>query len=162
MPAPVLYDWGLLRRRFVGENLSLRDLSQLENAPDYGSLRNRCGAEKWVAERKALNDRIVAKTREVTVTIEAEVAARHVKIAQALQAKALQALQKLDVMKLKPSEIREFLATATDIERKALGMDNKFTLKGVGDLAKLSDAELLTLAHRAGIHGDAEQGVITA
>lgn len=95
-------------------------------------------------------------------TTEADVSARHVKIAQALQAKALQALQLVDVSKLPPSEIRQFLATATDIERKALGMDNKFTLKGVGDVSKLSDAELLDLARRAGVLGDPEAGGLPA
>ena len=98
----------------------------------------------------------------MTVTNESDVSARHVKIAQALQSKALQALQKLDVDKLKPTEIREFLATATDIERKALGMDNKFTLKGVGDVAKLSDTDLLALARRAGIIGDVEAATLSA
>lgn len=156
------YDWGYYAHKFIADGLELEALSELPNAPKYGSLKNRASKESWTAQRQAHNDRVVIKTREVTMTTESDVSARHVKIAQALQSKALQALQKLDVDKLKPTEIREFLATATDIERKALGMDNKFTLKGVGDVTKLSDAELLALARRAGIIGDGEAATLSA
>ena len=137
-------------------------MAKLPGAPAAGTIRNRCAADKWQAQREALRERIVTKTREVTATTEADVAARHVKIAQALQAKALQALQRLDVATLPASEVRQFLATATDIERKALGMDNKFTLRGVGQLDKLSDADLITLARRAGVIGDDPEGSLTA
>lgn len=110
-----------------------------------------CSKEKWEAQRVAYRDRTHTKTREITATTEAEVSARHIKIAQALQAKALKALQALDVSTLPPSEIRQYIATAAEIERKALGMDNKFTLRGVGNLDELSDSDLIQLATRAGV-----------
>ena len=157
-----MYDWPYLAHRFIVDGLTMESLAKLQNSPAIGTLRNRASADKWQSQREALRDRVVTKTREVTATTEADVAARHVKIAQALQAKALQALQRLDVATLPASEVRQFLATATDIERKALGMDNKFTLRGVGQLDKLSDADLLTLARRAGVLGDAEEGNLTA
>jgi hypothetical protein len=141
---------------------SLDDLASLPNAPHTTTIKKRASAEDWTEQRRAFRHQTTTKVREIATTTEADVSARHVKIAQALQAKALQALQKLDVDKLPPSEIRQFLATATDIERKALGMDNKFTLKGVGNLDQLSDADLLTLARRAGVLGDSETGGLTA
>ncbi len=144
------------------DGLTLESISELPNAPALGTLRNRASADKWQAQAAARRETIVTKTREFTTTTEAEVSARHVKIAQALQAKALQALQSVDVSKLPPSEIRQFLAAATDIERKALGMDNRFTLKGVGDLDKLSNDELLTLARRAGVLGTDSAGAVQA
>jgi hypothetical protein len=156
------YDWQYLAHRFIVDGLTLESVSQLPDSPALGTLKNRAAADKWQAQRTAMRERVVTKTREFTVTSEADVSARHVKIAQALQAKALQALQRVDPAALPPSEIRQYLATATDIERKALGMDNKFTLKGVGQLDQLSDAELLALARRAGVLGDSETGGLTA
>lgn len=156
------YDWPYFAHKFIVDGLSLESIAALPNAPALGTLRNRASSEKWQAQKAAHRERVVTKTREATATTEADVAARHVKIAQALQAKALQALQQVDVSKLPPAEIRQFLATATDIERKALGMDNKFTLKGVGDVSKLSDEELFALARRAGVIGDSEAGTFTA
>lgn len=145
------HDWDYYRHRYVTEGLTLERLAELPNAPHLSTIKKRSTAGKWDAERTAYRNRTATKAQEVALTTEAEVSARHVKIAQALQGKALQALQKVDVSKLPPSEIRQFLATAADIERKALGMDNKFTLKGVGNLDELSDEELLALARRAGV-----------
>jgi len=156
------YNWDYLAHRYIVDGLSFKALAALPGAPVAGTLRNRCTVDKWNAQRAARREQVTTKTRELTLNTEAEVAARHVRIAQALQAKALQALQKLDVNTLPASEVRQFLATATDIERKALGMDNKFTLKGVGDLDKLSDADLLALARRAGILADDPPGALTA
>jgi len=156
------YDWGYYAHKFIVDGMTLEGVASLPDAPAFGTIKNRCGTEKWLLQREALRVQTVARTREVTATTESDVSARHVKIAQALQSKALQALQKLDVDKLKPTEIREFLATATDIERKALGMDNKFTRKGVGDVTKLSDTDLLALARRAGIIGDVEAATLSA
>ena len=156
------YNWEYLAHRYIVDGLSFKALAALPGAPVAGTLRNRCTLDKWNAQRAARREQVTTKTREITLNTEAEVAARHVRIAQALQAKALQALQALDVATLPASEVRQFLATATDIERKALGMDNKFTLKGVGDLDKLSDADLLALARRAGILADDPPGTLTA
>ena len=123
------YNWEYLAHRYIVDGLSFKALAALPGAPVAGTLRNRCTLDKWNAQRAARREQVTTKTREITLNTEAEVAARHVRIAQALQAKALQALQKLDVATLPASEVRQFLATATDIERKALGMDNKMSVK---------------------------------
>lgn len=161
-PISKSYDWPYFAHKFIADGLSLESIAALPNAPALGTLRNRASAEKWQAQQAAHRERVVTKTREATATTEAEVSARHVRVAQALLAKALQALQKLDPATLPPSELRQFIATATDIERKALGMDNKFTLKGVGNLDQLSDEELLTLARRAGVIGADSPGAAEA
>ena len=147
---------------YISGNASLDDLSKLPNAPKLDTLKKHSTAEDWAERRQQYRHQVSTRTHQAAATTEADVAARHVKIAQALQAKALQALQRLDVATLPASEVRQFLATATDIERKALGMDNRFTLRGVGDLDKLSDADLLTLARRAGVIGDDQAGALTA
>lgn len=155
-------DWAYLKHKYVTGEGTFEDLSHLPNAPHITTIKKRASSEGWAGERATFRHQTTTKVREITTTTEADVSARHVKIAQAMQAKALQALQQLDPAKLPPSELRQFLATATDIERKALGMDNKFTLKGVRDLDQLSDEELLTLARRAGVIGDDPAATHTA
>ena len=155
-------DWEYLRHKYTTGDMSLDDIASLPHSPHLTTIKKRAAADKWTQQRDAYRYHTATKVREMTTTTEADVSARHVKIAQELQSKALQALQRLDVTTLPASEIRQFLATATDIERKALGMDNKFTLRGVGQLDKITDAELLTLARRAGVIGDDPEGNITA
>lgn len=130
---------------------TFEDLATLPNAPHITTIKKRASTEDWSGQRRAYRHQVTTKATAAASTTEAEISARHIKIAQALQAKALRALQDVDVSKLPPSEIRQFLATATDIERKAAGMDQQVTLRGVGDVTKLSDEELAALAGRLGL-----------
>lgn len=143
-------DWEYLQHKYVTGEGTLEDLARLPNAPHVVTIKKRSTAEGWTAAREDYRNRTATKVREMATTSEAEVSARHVKIAQALQSKALQALQRIDVSKLPPAEVRQFLATATDIERKALGMDNKSSVSIKAEVRHVDeDPERAALARQA-------------
>lgn len=144
------YDWKYYRDRYVSDDVSLEDLSRLNNAPALSTLKEHCRRENWALQRSRYQDQVRTKTRDFTSTEEAEVAARHIRISKSLQGKALQALQKLEPGSLKPGDLLNYLREAIKIERDALGLADKTTVEIVSrykneDLSKLSDEELEVL-----------------
>ena len=117
------YDWDYYRQKYVAGDATLEDLAGLPNGPALTTLKTHSGREDWPAQRRAYRDQLTTRTRELASTSEAEVAARHVKVARALQHKALERLQSLNPSELAPRDLLAFLKEATDIERKALGLD---------------------------------------
>jgi hypothetical protein len=118
------YDWEDLRNTYVsgGDEITLEALTA-DGGPHIVTLKKRASAEDWTGQRRAFRYQTTTKTLEHASTTEAEVAARHAKAARALMAAGLRALQALDPTKLRPGELREFIATAADMERKALGLE---------------------------------------
>jgi hypothetical protein len=119
------YDWEYWRHKYVtgGDEVTLEALSNGTNAPSLDRLKRHSSDEDWKGQRAAFRHQTTTKTLEHASTTEAEVAARHAKAARALMAAGLRALQALDPTKLRPGELREFIATAADMERKALGLE---------------------------------------
>lgn len=117
------YDWDYLRQRYVAGDVTLEDLSRLTGSPAIGTLKTHSMREDWPAQRRAYRDQLTTRTRELASTSEAEVAARHVKLAKALQHKGLERLQTLNPNELSPRDLLMFIKEAADIERKALGLD---------------------------------------
>lgn len=144
------YDWKYYRDRYVAEDISLEQLSRLSNSPALSTLKNRSRHEDWPEQRQRYKDQVKTKTRELASTEDAEVAARHIKIAKSLQNKAIMALQTLDPNILKPTELLKFFSEAVRIERDALGFADRTTVEIVSqykdeDLSRLSDEELEAL-----------------
>lgn len=117
------YDWEYLRHKYVSGDATLEDLSAPKEAPALNTLKKRSARDNWAEQRAAYRHQTSTRTRELASTSEAEVAARHVKVARALQHKALERLQTLKPEELNPRDLLAFLKEATDIERKALGLD---------------------------------------
>ena len=117
------YDWDYYRQKYVAGDATLDDLSRLPNAPAIGTLKTHSTRDDWPAQRRAYRDQLTTRTRELASTSEAEVAARHVKLAKALQHKGLERLQTLKPDELSPRDLLLFIKEAADIERKALGLD---------------------------------------
>jgi hypothetical protein len=117
------YDWDYYRQKYVAGDATLDDLSRLPGAPALGTLKTHSTRDDWPAQRRAYRDQLTTRTRELASTSEAEVAARHVKVAKALQHKALERLQTLNPSELAPRDLLAFIKEAADIERKALGLD---------------------------------------
>lgn len=117
------YDWDYFRHKYVTGDATLDALSSLPNAPALATLKRRSSTEDWAEQRRHYRDQTATKAREVASTTEAEVAARHARIARGLIGKALQRLQQLDVNDLSPKDVREYIKDAADLERKALGLE---------------------------------------
>jgi hypothetical protein len=123
MPPRPTYDWRYYRDQYVTSTMSLADLNRLPGAPSLAGLKKRSRTEDWPAQREAYVHRLSTTARENASTTEAEVAARHVRIARAMQGKALERLRDLDVNALSARDVVALLRDAADIERKALGLD---------------------------------------
>lgn len=117
------YDWNYYRHKYVTGDLTLDALSQLPGAPALGTLKRYSTTEDWPEQRRHYRDQTATKAREHASVTEAEVAARHARMARALQGKALQRLQTLDVDKLDARDVLAYIKEAADIERKALGLE---------------------------------------
>ena len=97
------YDCNYYRQRYVAADVTLADLAALPNAPKLDTLKKRSAREDWTGQREAFRHQASTKTRELASTTEAEIAARHARIAKALQHKALERLQTLTIAELKPA-----------------------------------------------------------
>ena len=149
------YDWDYYRQRYIATDLTLPELAALPNAPKLDTLKKRSAREDWTGQREAFRHQASTKTAELTATTESEVRARHVRIARALQHKALERLQTLDVSKLPPKEVRGFLRDATEIERRALGLGDRVDVT-VRDARGARERLEALLARRLGV--DDEDG----
>lgn len=138
-----------------GDDVTLEYLAGLPNGPARSTLKEYSSKEDWPAQRRHFQDQTRTKTLEAASSSEAEVAARHVKIARSLQSKALQRLQTIKLEELAPRDVLAFLKESTEIERKALGLEQlTLHLKGGRDVTKLSDDELDALAQELGVTGN--------
>lgn len=149
---PKQYDWDYYRTKYVtgGKQVTLEFLSEMPNAPSLDRIKYYSSTEDWPGQRKAYQHQVNTKALKAASTTEAEISARHMKMAKMLQGKAIQALQQIDPMMLKPNELLNFLREAVKIERDALGIENQQTLEVISryktvDLSELSDEELEAL-----------------
>jgi hypothetical protein len=117
------YDWEYLRHKYVAGDATLDDLAAPNDAPALDTLKKRSARDGWAEERAAYRHQTSTRTREFASVSEAEVAARHVKLAKALQHKGLERLATLKPEELSPRDLLAYIKEATDIERKALGLD---------------------------------------
>lgn len=78
-----------------------------------------CAANRWVERARAYDNALEREAYDVTVAEIREMNRKQAKLGAALQLKAIQALQKLDISKMPPKTIVEFLAKGAEIERRA-------------------------------------------
>jgi hypothetical protein len=159
-------DWSYWRQKYVtGEDtLTLKALSEYQEAPAYQTIKNRANKEDWADQRKryryqrstdASTQPGVKETVEQAAKIidAAEMITRHAGLAKLMGAIAQRELillrQKQEVKPaistgLKPAEILNLAKAAIEIERLTEGLA---TQRQEIDLSGLSDAELERLAN---------------
>ena len=153
MPRPPQYDWLYYRRVYVAGNDSLADLARLPNAPSLGALKKTSRKEDWPGQRDAYVHQKESKSLDLASTTEAEVAARHARIARAMQGKALERLRDMPVSEMSAAEVRAYLRDAAEIERRALGLDTVRVVNLSKRPEDMTDDELRAAMRAHGISG---------
>lgn len=146
------YDWVYYKSRFVRGNESYEDLARLPNAPTGSQLSGRGRSEGWVELRNIYQNEVALKTIEAAGEDEASISSRHMSMAQALQRKALEALEVLDPSELKASDLLAFIRDSAKMERDAAGIEEKIKtrIEIRGDFSDAERAErIATLLDRA-------------
>ena len=149
---PPKYDWSGLRRAYIrGEDtVTLDSLGNDAGTPKSGTIKNRAAREDWTELRAQFREQVVTKTREIDLDLKAEVRGRHAKVGKALITLGVRALAHQNPEQLEAVDAVRLLKIGTDIERKALGMEEINVrlgrIKTPDDLDKLGEAELWQMA----------------
>jgi len=116
------HDWLKIRTDYFGNrSLTLFKLAEKYNIP-LQVLKNKCAEEKWVDKKKEVWAKAEQKVTEALPESIAQVKIRHVRIARAMQARAI---EKIKSDKIVSKSTYTDLATAIEIERDALGLNDK-------------------------------------
>jgi hypothetical protein len=137
------YDWEALRDEYVmgGDDVTLEVMAAKSGNPAIQTIKKHSTMGDWALQRRQYRDQVATKARNLASSREAETRVRHIKIAQAMQAKALQRLQALNPEEMDMKEVRLYLKDAAEIERRAAGIPDTLGIE-VESLQKLSDEEL--------------------
>ena len=119
-------DWQSIKTAYITGDGSVTHESLAEaNGISRVTISRRAAREGWITERLQHRHRVVTKTLEKAGSLQAEVRARQLGIAKAMYSKAFEALKAMDPAKMDMTEIRLYLASAADIERKAAGIQDE-------------------------------------
>lgn len=154
------YDWDYFRHRYVtgDDAVTLDFLSSQPNAPSLHRLKIKSSEQTWTEQRKQFRNQAATITAQGAVAQEAiqqtqklvdaaEVIARHLKLARALQTVGATALQKelITAEDLNPRDVLAWITQGIQIERLACDMATSKTDISV-DFSKLSDEQLERIA----------------
>ena len=149
---PATYDWNAIRRAYIrGEDdVTLEALGAITGYPALDTLKKRAAREDWTDLRREFRHQIGTKIREIDADLKTEVRGRHAKVGKALITLGVRALAHQNPSTLEAVDAVRLLKIGTDIERKALGMEEINVrlgrIKSPEDFEKLSEAELWQIA----------------
>lgn len=149
-------DWDYWRRKYI-QGMDLIDISQVQDAPSYSTLRTRSSKENWPEQRQRFrhNATTIASTvpeaQDVVSTVNtiidsAEMLTRHSRACKLIGSIAMKAFQSYDPASLKPSEAVSMMRLALEYERLTEG---HATQRQELDMSGLSNAELENIAKGA-------------
>jgi hypothetical protein len=150
------FNWEVWKDRFVrgGDDVTLITLSEFPDAPAYRTIKIRAAREGWTQARKDFRNQTKTRTREIVVDTLAQVKARQAELGKSFMALAVQALQAMpktseDLKKLKVRDIIALAQLGADLELRAMGIEIiDLNLGSIGDVSKLTDAEIQSLRER--------------
>jgi|Deesub1362B_J571_1020462.scaffolds.fasta_scaffold18071_2 ABC-type branched-subunit amino acid transport system ATPase component len=149
-------NWDEIRLRYIRGHESLREISE-SCGVSLSTLKKRSAKERWSflrnQYRTKLEQDVLEKTKERQAAELGEVRLRHLRIAQALQSKAIERLRDLDHLELSPEEARRYLEAGVRIERLVLGeATERFDLGAVARFAErlelMRDEDIILLYQR--------------
>lgn len=113
--SPQAYEAFVVYRDLGAERSTSKVARQLSKST---TLMNRwSGVHGWVERARQYDNYLDAAARREAVKKVKDMTGRQIKIALQLQQKALQALEALDLEAMSPKDIKEFIKTATELER---------------------------------------------
>lgn len=150
-------NWEDWRTRFIqgGDDLTLKVLSEQENAPAHQTIRDRSSKEKWPELRKQYREAIVAQlsahpevqlvlTKVSEIIDVAQMLIQHVKIAKLVQGKSLQKIKEINPKTLTNREALEYLKYSIELERLTQGLATQHQSV---DVKAMSDEQLEKVAN---------------
>jgi len=149
---PPKYDWSAIRREYIrgDETCTLEAISAKTGGPSLDTLKKRSAREDWADLRRQFVHQTGTKFQEIDADLKAEVRGRHAKIGKAVTMLAVRGMAHLKPENMDAIDVARFLKIGTEIERKALGMEEVNVrlgrIKSPDDLDKLSEAELWQVA----------------
>jgi len=149
-------NWDEIRLRYIRGHETLKEIAESCNV-SLSTLKKRSAKERWSLLRNQFRTRleldVLEKSRKKQAEQLSEMRSRHIRIAQALQSKAIERLRDLDYMELSPEETRRFLEAGVRIERLVLGeATERFDLGAVARFAErlelMRDEDIILLYQR--------------
>jgi hypothetical protein len=156
------YDWDYFRHKYVtgDDAVTLEHLSKQPNAPSLHRLKIKSSEQSWAEQRKtfrnqaatiatagATGQEAIRQTQQLVDA--AEMIARHVKLARALQSIATEALQKkmITAAELTARDVLAWLNQGVQMERLALDLaTSRVEVEAKIDFSKLTDEQLERIA----------------
>jgi len=133
-----------------GDDVTLETVSEKYSIP-VRTLETHSAREKWVAERVNFRREVAETARKKLLETEAEVRVRQMRLGRLLQVKGYERVRDMKVKELEPEIALRYVRFGTEIERKALGIEdgrgNVLLNLNVTpeDLERMSDEELSAL-----------------
>ena len=133
-----------------GDDVTLETLAE-KYSVNARTLEGYCGREKWVEQRAEFRRDVAERARKKLAATEAQVRVRQMKIGRTVQLKGLERMKGLSAKELQPEIALRYVRFGTEIERKALGIEdgggNVLLNLNVTpeDLERMSDEELSAL-----------------
>jgi len=149
-------NWDEIRLRYIRGHETLKEIAKSCDV-SLSTLKKRSAKERWSFLRNQFRTKLelscLEKTKEKQAEQLSEMRSRHIRIAQALQSKAIERLRDLDYMELSPEETRRFLEAGVRIERLVLGeATERFDLGAVARFAErlglMRDEDIILLYQR--------------
>ena len=108
------------------DSVTLEYLSTLKNSPAFATLRNRSARESWSEERDMYRYNVATKKLQKATLKDASISSTQLQDAKLLRARAYASLKQRKDIVLDDREIRFYLQSAAELERKAMGLDHLY------------------------------------
>ncbi|WP_104990874.1 hypothetical protein [Deinococcus sp. NW-56] len=148
----VKHNWSAIRREYIrGEDtVTLASLAAKPGYPSERQLERRSAAEDWMDLRLQMRREVDGRLRALDLDMKTEVRRRQAKVGKALVTLGVRAMAHQDPEKMDVLDMARTIKIGTELERKALGMEelniNFGRIKSPDDLDKLPEEELWRLA----------------
>ncbi|MDL2342575.1 hypothetical protein QOL99_00230 [Deinococcus sp. MIMF12] len=148
----VKHDWSAIRREYIrgDDTVTYASLAAKPGYPDKRQIEKRASAEDWVDLRLEVRRQVDGRLRALDLDMKTEVRMRQAKVGKALVTLGVRAMAHQDPEKMDVLDMARTIKIGTELERKALGMEelniNFGRIKSPDDLDKLPEEELWRLA----------------
>jgi hypothetical protein len=135
-----------------GDDVTLQKVADQFHIP-ANTLGTHCANEKWTEARKSYREDIAIRARKKLAESESEVRLRQIRLGRVLQTRGLERIRIASVKELDVEQARHYVRDGSEIERKALGIEERGAAHvnlniTPAELENLSDEDLNALYER--------------